>query len=155
MKIDPETEKKGTHDLLVCPLIPTRKKKKKGKHNLLLCLRILSWWERAVDNIKVQFKFFWNGSKIENNRKGEKNSEKDDIECVRSTWYWKDIRIIWLWQLSTTNHHHIRWVWELWWNPHDRGLRYSEPREGLLWQDCCRREEQLQLASDQSSERDY
>ena len=87
--------------------------------------------------------------------KRDKRREKEVVECAKSNWYWQDLGIIWLWRLSTTNHHHIRWVWMLWWNPHARRLRYCEPRKGLIWQNCCRREDQIRLVSDQSSENDY
>ena len=47
------------------------------------------------------------------------------------------------------NHHCSRWVQDLWWHPHARGVRYCKPIKGILWQDCCRREDQLWLAPDQ------
>ena len=53
------------------------------------------------------------------------------------------------------NHHRSRWVWELWWHTHARGIIYRDPSKGLLWQKCCCREDQLWILLDQSSESDH
>ena len=65
--------------------------KNKGNHDILVCLQILSW--RESDTKEKRCEKVW---------KGEKNREKENGECVRSTLDWQDLGILRLWQLSTT-----------------------------------------------------
>ena len=116
-----------------------------------MCLYKSIYHNISVHNIIRSFKFIWDIPKIEKERKVEKRkmlnvSEVLEIDKILEKSIFKD---------QEKNCHCSRWVWELWWYPHARGIINCEPIQGLLWQYCCLRGDQLWLLMDQSSESNY